>query len=126
MMAIGDVMDTNDIIRQIDTEISNLQRARAIPIGVAPAKEGLGHPELTEPKVIKPKKGKLSAKGRAAIPATMKARWAAKKEAASPKIKKVVKGAKASIRWIHRLRSHNTNAIKRSCQPSDLFLRYRP
>jgi hypothetical protein len=27
MMAYGGFMDTNDIIRQIDTEISNLQRA---------------------------------------------------------------------------------------------------
>jgi hypothetical protein len=31
-------MDTYDIIKQIDTEISNLQQARAILIGVAPAK----------------------------------------------------------------------------------------
>ena len=33
-------MDTNDIIKQIDTEISNLQQARAILIGVALAKKG--------------------------------------------------------------------------------------
>jgi hypothetical protein len=41
MMAFGGVMDTNDIIKQIDTEISNLQQARAILIGVAPAKKVL-------------------------------------------------------------------------------------
>jgi hypothetical protein len=95
MMAFGGVMDTNDIIKQIDTEISNLQQARAILIGVAPAKKGPGRPKLTEPKVIKLKKRKLSAKGRAAISAAMKARWAAKREAASPKVKKTVKGAKS-------------------------------
>jgi hypothetical protein len=95
MMACGGVMDTNDIIKQIDTEISNLQQARAILIGVAPAKKGPGRPKSIEPKVIKPKKRKLSAKGRAAISAAMKARWAAKREAASPKVKKTVKGAKS-------------------------------
>jgi hypothetical protein len=94
MMAYGDVMDTNDIIEQIDTEISNLQQARAIPIGVAPAKKGPGRPKSTEPNVIKPKKRTLSAKGRAAISAAMKARWAAKREAASPKVKKTVEGVK--------------------------------
>ena len=88
-------MDTNDIIKQIDTEISNLQQARAILIGVAPAKKGPGRPKSAEPTVIKPKKRKLSAKGRAAISAAMKARWAAKREAASPKVKKTVKGAKS-------------------------------
>jgi hypothetical protein len=87
-------MDTNDIIRQIDTEISNLQQARAILIGVAPAKKGPGRPKSTEPNVIKPKKRKLSAKGRAAISAAMKARWAAKREVAGSKVKKAVKGAK--------------------------------
>ena len=88
-------MDTNDIIKQIDTEISNLQQARAILIGVAPAKKGLGRPKSTEPNMIKPKKRKLSAKGRAAISAALKARWAEKREAANPKVKKTVKGAKS-------------------------------
>jgi hypothetical protein len=69
-------MHTNDIIKQIDTVISNLQRARAILVGVAPAKKGPGRPKSTEPKVKKPKKRKMSAKGRAAISAAMKARWA--------------------------------------------------
>jgi hypothetical protein len=72
-------METNDIIKQIDTEISNLQKARAILIGVESTKRGPGRPKSTEPKVIKPKKRKLSAKGRAAISAAMKARWAAKR-----------------------------------------------
>ena len=33
-------MDTNDIIKQIDTEISNLQQARAILIGCCTGEEG--------------------------------------------------------------------------------------
>lgn len=69
-------MHTNDIINQIDTEISNLQQARAILIGVAPAKKGPDRTKYTEPRVKNPKKRKMSAKGRAAISAAMKARWA--------------------------------------------------
>lgn len=81
-------MDTNDIIKQIDTEISNLQQARMILIGVGPTKKSPGRPTSTEPKVIKPKSRKLTPKGRAAISAAMKARWAKKSEATKPKVKK--------------------------------------
>jgi hypothetical protein len=76
MMTYGGVMDTNDIIKQIDTEISNLQQARAILVGAAPAKKGLGRPKSSEARVTKPNKRKMSAKGRAAISAAMTARWA--------------------------------------------------
>jgi hypothetical protein len=78
-MSYGGVMDTNDIIKQIDTQISNLQQAKAILIGAAPAKKGPGRPTSTQPKVMKPKKRMLSAQGRAAISAAMKARWAKKR-----------------------------------------------
>jgi hypothetical protein len=78
-MSYGGVMDTNDIIKQIDTQISNLLQAKAILIGAAPAKKGPGRPTSTQPKVMKPKKRMLSAKGRAAISAAMKARWAKKR-----------------------------------------------
>jgi menaquinone-dependent protoporphyrinogen IX oxidase len=88
MTANGGVMDTNDIITQIETEISNLQQARAILIGVGPAKIGPDRSKSTEPNVIKAKRRKLSAKGRAAISAAMKARWAKKREATKPKVKK--------------------------------------
>jgi hypothetical protein len=71
-------MDTNRIIADIDTEISKLQQARALLTGEA-IKKGAGRPKSTESKVTKPKKRKLSAKGRAAISAAMKARWAAKR-----------------------------------------------
>ena len=71
-------MDTNRIIADIDTEISKLQQARALLSNVA-IKKGPGRPKSTESKVTKPKKRKLSAKGRAAISAAMKARWAMKR-----------------------------------------------
>jgi hypothetical protein len=65
-----------------------LQRARAILIDIEPAKKGPGRPKSAEPKVIKPKRRKLSAEGRAAISAALKTRWAAKREATKPKVKK--------------------------------------
>jgi hypothetical protein len=71
----GGVMDTNDIIKQIDTEISNLQRARAILIGIE-TKKGPGRPKPTESKVTKPKKRTMSAEAKAKIAAAQKARWA--------------------------------------------------
>jgi hypothetical protein len=73
-------MDTKRIIADIDTEISKLQQARALLSGVA-TKKGPGRPKSTVPKVTKPMKRKLSAKGRAAISAAMKARWAKAKKA---------------------------------------------
>jgi len=63
-------MDTSRIIADIDTEISKLQQVRALLSTVA-IKKGPGRL-----KSIEPKKRKLSAKGRAAISAAMKARWA--------------------------------------------------
>jgi hypothetical protein len=68
-------MDTNRIIAGIDKEISKLQHVRALLSGVA-TKKGPGRPKSTEPKVIKLKKRKLSAQGRAAISAAATARWA--------------------------------------------------
>jgi hypothetical protein len=83
-------MDTNRIIADIDTEISNLQQARAILTSVV-SKRGPGLHKSTEPKVTKPKKRKMSPKGRAAISAAMKARWAkvkkAKKQSATSRIR---------------------------------------
>ena len=72
-------MDTNRIIADIDTEISKLQQARALLSSTA-TKKGPASPKST-PKVAKPKKGRISAKGRAAISAAMKARWAKSKKA---------------------------------------------
>jgi hypothetical protein len=68
-------MDTNGIIKQIDTEISNLQRAKAILVGIE-IKKGPGRPKSNQSQVAKPKKRTMSAEGRAAISAATKARWA--------------------------------------------------
>jgi hypothetical protein len=112
-------MDTNGIIKQIDTEISNLQQARAILIGVESTKRGPRRPKSTETKVIEPKKRKLSAKGRASISAAMKARWAAKREATKPKVKKAAKKAprKMAYKKAHALAVKSVeNALKPKSQ----------
>jgi len=72
-------MDTSEIIRQIDAEIARLQGAKAL-LAETPLKRGPGRPKVnTQPAA--PKKRHLSAKGRAAISAAMKARWAKRKKA---------------------------------------------
>jgi hypothetical protein len=52
-----------------------LQQARALLSNVT-IKKGPGRPKSTESKVTQPEKRRMSAKGRAAISAAMKARWA--------------------------------------------------
>ncbi len=86
-------MHTKRIIADIDTEISKLQQVRVI-LTSAGIKNGPGRPKSTEPKVAKPKKRKISAKGRASISAAMKARWAKAKKAAK-KATKTATPAKA-------------------------------
>ena len=71
-------MDTNRIIKDIDTEISKLQQARALLSNVA-IKKGPGRPKSNQSQVAKPKKRTLSVDGRAKIAAAMKARWAKKR-----------------------------------------------
>ena len=71
-------MDTRRIVADIDREISKLQRVRALLSNVA-IKKRPGRPKSVESHLTKPKKRKLSAKGRAAISAAMKARWAKKR-----------------------------------------------
>jgi len=74
-------MNTAEIISQIDEEISRLQSARAL-LTEAPLKRGPGRPKTTEQPLARTlKKRRLSAKGRAAISAAMKARWAKRKKA---------------------------------------------
>jgi hypothetical protein len=74
----GGFMDTNRIIADIETEISKLQQVRALLSNAAIRKGRPGGPKSPELslKVTKPKKRTMSAKGRAAISAAMKARWA--------------------------------------------------
>ena len=75
-------MNTAEIISQIDAEISRLQGAKAL-LAETPLKRGPGRPKANEqPVPLAPKKRRLSAKGRAAISAAMKARWAKRKKVA--------------------------------------------
>jgi hypothetical protein len=77
-------MDTNRIIAELDKHISDLQQAKAILVGVnrtevkdshdRASRRGPGRPKSTETKVTRPKKRRMSAKGRAAISAAMTAR----------------------------------------------------
>jgi hypothetical protein len=94
-------MDTNRILADVDTEISKLQQARALLSNVSTKKGPGAVPNPTEPKVTKPKKIKMSAKGRAAISAAMKARWAKSRKTAKKATKtatpaKAVKTARVS------------------------------
>jgi hypothetical protein len=74
-------MNTAEIISQIDAEISRLQSARAL-LSDAPLRRGPGRPKASKQPVARtPKKNRISAKGRAAISAAMKARWAKQKKA---------------------------------------------
>jgi hypothetical protein len=81
MLINGGFMDTKRIIADIDAEISKLRQVREL-LSSAAIKKSPGRPKSTEPKVAKPKKRKISAKGRAAISAAMKARWAKAKKTA--------------------------------------------
>jgi hypothetical protein len=73
-------MNTAEIISQIDAQISCLQSARAL-LAETPLKRGRGRPKLTEQPIARTaKKRHLSAKGRAAISAAMKARWAKRRK----------------------------------------------
>jgi hypothetical protein len=72
-------MNTNDILRQIDEEISRLRQARDLVANVtrprvarSPRKAGLAAPE---PGAVR-KRRTISAEGRAKIAAAQKRRWA--------------------------------------------------
>jgi hypothetical protein len=66
-------MNTAEIITHIDAEISRLQQAKAL-LTETPLKRGPGRPKSVEqPVTVKPK-------GRAAISAAAKARWAQRKK----------------------------------------------
>jgi hypothetical protein len=79
-------MDVSGLLSEIDAQINALQTARAAIAGLGtttPVRRGPGRPKAvtTLPKAI-PKKRQMTAKGRAAIAAAQKARWAAQKKAA--------------------------------------------
>jgi hypothetical protein len=79
----GGTMNIEEIVKQIDGEISKLQQARGLLLGAdAPIKKGPGRPKAipSVAKVAAPKgKRVLSAAGRGRISAALKKRWAEKK-----------------------------------------------
>ena len=91
-------MNIEDILSEIDAEISRLQQAKALlgegsssgPV----AKRKPGRPPLSasQHSVAKPKTKRrmMSAEGRAKIAAAQKARWAKSKKASSTSVKKKV------------------------------------
>jgi hypothetical protein len=80
----GGTMNIEEIVKQIDGEISKLQQARVLLLGAdAPIKKGPGRPKAipSVAKVAAPKgKRVLSAAGRARISAALKKRWAEKRK----------------------------------------------
>jgi hypothetical protein len=83
-------MALSDILASIDSEIAQLQKARALLVGVSapPAKKKPGRPRkvvaAVVPAVAKPakkKKRNLSPEGRRRIAEAVKRRWAAQKKA---------------------------------------------
>jgi hypothetical protein len=79
-----------EILASIDSEIAQLQRARALLVGAsAPAaKKKAGRPrkvvaEVAAAKPAKKRKRNLSPEGRKRIAEAVKRRWAAQKKAAS-------------------------------------------
>jgi hypothetical protein len=79
-------MGASDILLAIDSEIAQLQRARAALIGSATPKKAAGAPKkaAVAPVKAKPakKKRKLTPEGRKRIAEAVKKRWAAQKAAA--------------------------------------------
>jgi hypothetical protein len=82
----GGIMDTQEIIQQIDAEISKLQQAKSLLLGAdSPVKRSPGRPnkKATVSRIIavKPTKHVLSPEGRARIAVASKARWAKARKA---------------------------------------------
>lgn len=99
-------MNIEEIVRQIDGEISKLQQAKGLLLGSdasAPAKRSAGRPKkaaVARILAVKPAKRVMSAEGKARIVAALKARWAkvhkaqkatAKNAATKKPVKKSVK-----------------------------------
>jgi hypothetical protein len=84
-------MNTEDIIQQIDLEISKLQQAKTLLNGASPTpiKRGAGRPKksaiaarILAVKPTKKTRGPLSAEGKAKIANAQKLRWAKVRRAA--------------------------------------------
>ena len=98
-------MNTEEIIKHIDGEISKLQQAKGLLLGTdSPIKRSPGRPKkkatVARILAVKPAKGVMSAEGKAKIAAAQKARWAKVRKAAKAPAKKAVmrKSAKKAVK----------------------------
>jgi hypothetical protein len=85
----GGNMGVSEILAAIDSEIAQLQQARALLAGQAAPKKKPGRPAkgTTAPAAAKPRKNKrnLTPEGRKRISEAVRRRWAAQKKAAAAK-----------------------------------------
>jgi hypothetical protein len=86
-------MNTEEIIEQIDTEISKLQQAKGLLLDTdSPIKRSPGRPKkkatVARILAVKPAKHGLSPEGRARLVAALKARWAKARKAKKSAAKK--------------------------------------
>jgi hypothetical protein len=94
IMRIGENMNTEAIIEQIDAEISKLQQAKALLNGATstPTKRAPGRPkvssQIAEPVASTPARRVMSAEGKAKIAEAQKKRWAKSKRADKKAAKK--------------------------------------
>jgi hypothetical protein len=98
-------MNTEEIIKHIDGEISKLQQARVLLLGAdAPMKRSSGRPKkkatVARILAVKPAKRVMSIEGKAKIAAAQKVRWAKVRRAAKAPGKKTVtrKSAKKAVK----------------------------
>jgi hypothetical protein len=79
-------LNTEEILAQIDEEISKLQQAKALLLGNAGVKRSVGRPKksaiASRILSVQPAKGVLSAEGKARIAAAQRKRWAKSRKAA--------------------------------------------
>jgi hypothetical protein len=115
-------MNTNDIVVEIDAEISRLQQARALLSGAdSIVKRKPGRPAGTSlPKIAKVAHT-MSTEGRAKIAAAQRARWAktrnaAKKEAKAVTVTSVVKSPAPNGIAPKRVLAKKTVSVKKAGQ----------
>jgi hypothetical protein len=83
-LARGGTVGVSEILAQIDREIAQLQRARALLGGGAPAAKKKAAPPAAK-KVVKKKKRNLTPEGRKRIAEAVRRRWAEQKKASASK-----------------------------------------
>jgi hypothetical protein len=78
-------LNTEEILAQIDEEISKLQQAKALLLGNAGVKRSVGRPKnsaiASRVLSVQPAKGVLSAEGKVRIAEAQRKRWAKSKRA---------------------------------------------